>query len=405
MLEARLSGLQSRHDERMVGVSDRFDVAVIGLGGMGSAAAAHLASRGQRVIGIESHYPAHALSSSHGDSRLIRLGYFEDMAYVPLLRRAYQNWRSLEILTRQQILTVTGVLQIGRADSAIVAGSRAACQLHDLPFEILDPARVAERYPAFGLDADEIGLLEPQGGYLRPERAIMAHLKVAAEGGAVLRFNEKVTAIEPDDAGVTIATALGRLRARTVVVATGPWIAELVPDLQQVAQPFRQVVAWYQPGDAFAVTPDRMPVFLRDEGEAGSYFGFPAIGPDGFKVGKHCHFMEPVDPDQPNAPVNERDTALLDDFVARRLPGTAGMRRATTTCRYTMLPGEDFLIDRLPSDPRVIVASPCSGHGYKFASVIGEILADLVIDGGSDLPIALFSLAALQRARGRANTV
>ena len=202
-----------------------FDVAVIGLGAMGSAAVSFAAARGARVLGIEAHFPAHVLSSSHGDSRLIRLGYFEDPSYVPLLRRAYENWRSLEARLRADILTVTGVLQIGRPDSKIVSGTKASCDLHGLPHEILDKAEMARRYPAFALEDGEIGLLDPQGGYVRPEATIMGYLKLAAEDGAVLHFGERVTAIEPDEDGVDIQTATGRYQARKVIVALKAWKA------------------------------------------------------------------------------------------------------------------------------------------------------------------------------------
>lgn len=368
-----------------------FDVAVIGLGAMGSAAASFAAARGAHVLGIEAHFPAHALSSSHGDSRLIRLGYFEDPSYVPLLRRAYENWRSLEARLRADILTVTGVLQIGRPDSKIVSGTKASCDLHDLTHEILDKAEMARRYPAFALEDGEIGLLDPQGGYIRPEAAIMGYLKLAAEDGAELHFGERVTAIEPDEDGVDILTTTGRYRARKVVVATGAWIAELVPELATHAVPIRQVVAWYQPEDGFAAQPGRMPCFLRDEGENGSYFGFPAIGIDGVKIGRHAHFREPIDPIAANPPVNEADTALLDGFARTRLPKVASTRMRATTCRYTMLPSEDFLIDFSPAHRNVVVSSACSGHGFKFTSVIGEILSDLALDGGSALPTSLFT--------------
>ncbi|MDX7952600.1 N-methyl-L-tryptophan oxidase [Lichenihabitans sp. Uapishka_5] len=386
-----------------------FDTAIVGLGAMGSAAAAHLVARGQSVVGFDALYPCNPLGSSHGDSRVIRLGYFEDPAYVPLLRRAYRTWRALERQTGEDLLTVTGVLQIGRPDSPIVSGTRRACEAHDLPFSLLTPAAMAERYPAFRLGEDETGLLEPEGGFLRPERAVAAQIRVAAEGGAVLRFNEKVLDIQPGDGGVTLRSALGSVRARTVIVTTGPWIAQLVPELDGMAVPIRQVVAWYHPQDAFVTALGRMPVFLRDLGPEGSFFGFPALGPDGVKLGRHCHFNEPVDPDLPNPPVTERDTAMLDSFVAGNIPAVAGtvaaaagQRRATMTCRYTMLPGEDFLVDRHPGEPRIIVASPCSGHGFKFTSVIGEILADLAADGGTALPIDVFSFAALRRAAARA---
>ncbi|SER94772.1 N-methyl-L-tryptophan oxidase [Rhizobium sp. NFR03] len=382
----------------------RFDVAIIGLGAMGSAVAAHLAARGVSVIGFDAHFPAHGLGSSHGDSRLIRLGYFEDPSYVPLLQRAYANWRAMESRLREDILTITGVLQIGLPDSKIVSGTRKSSEMHGLASEIIDAKALRLRHPAFAIDDDEIAVLDPQGGYLRPEAAVMGYVKLAATDGAVLHFGEKVTAIRPEAGGITIETATGRTSAGKVIVATGSWIADLVPELAGKAMPIKQVVAWYQPTDGFIATPQRMPAFIRDEGDEGSYFGFPAIGVDGIKVGRHAHFMEPIDPHAPNPPVNARDTDLLDAFVRHRLPTAAGMRVRATTCRYTMLPSEDFLIDLLPSDPRIVVASPCSGHGFKFTSVVGEILADLALDGGTRLPIDAFSFAAMERfiaAKGR----
>lgn len=382
----------------------RFDVAIIGLGAMGSAAAAHLAARGVSVIGFDAHFPAHGLGSSHGDSRLIRLGYFEDPSYVPLLQRAYANWRAMESRLREDILTITGVLQIGLPDSKIVSGTRKSSEMHGLASEIIDAKALRLRHPAFAIDDDEIAVLDPQGGYLRPEAAVMGYVKLAATDGAVLHFGEKVTAIRPEAGGITIETATGRTSAGKVIVATGSWIADLVPELAGKAMPIKQVVAWYQPTDGFIATPQRMPAFIRDEGDGGSYFGFPAIGVDGIKVGRHAHFMEQIDPHAPNPPVNARDTDLLDAFVRHRLPTAAGMRVRATTCRYTMLPSEDFLIDLLPSDPRIVVASPCSGHGFKFTSVVGEILADLALDDGTRLPIDAFSFAAMERfiaAKGR----
>ncbi|CAN7684424.1 N-methyl-L-tryptophan oxidase [Rhizobium sp. LjRoot258] len=372
-----------------------FDVAVIGLGAMGSAALSFLAARGARTIGIDAYFPAHALSSSHGDSRLIRLGYFEDPSYVPLLRRAYRNWRDLEARLRTDILTITGVLQIGAESSKIVAGTRASCKMHGLAHEVLDRADMARRFPAFQLDDEDIAVLDPQGGYLRPEAAVMGYLKLAAQDGAVLHFGERVIAIEPGDGGVTIRSADGHYRARKVVVATGSWIAELVPQLRQHAVPIRQVVAWYQPRDRFATEPQRMPCFLRDEGAEGSYFGFPAIGADGVKVGRHAHFREPIDPNQSNPAVNDADTALLDGFISKRVPAAAGLRVNAVTCRYTMLPSEDFLLDFAPGHSNVVVASPCSGHGFKFTSVVGEILADLALEGQTSLPIGAFSFEVM----------
>jgi len=368
-----------------------YDVAVIGLGAMGSAALCHLAARGVRVIGIEAQFPAHALGSSHGDSRLIRLGYFEDPSYVPLLQRAYQNWRALEARLGADILTVTGVLQVGRPDSAVVAGTLASCRLHELAHEILDEGELSQRFPAFELDPGDIGVLDPQGGYVRPETAIFGMLKLAASDGAEMHFGERVVALEPDDTGVTVRSENQAYRARRVIVATGAWIAELVPALEKTAMPIRQVVSWYQPQDPYLAAPGRMPCFIRDEGEDGAYFGFPMIGTEGVKIGRHTQFLEPIDPEKPNPPVNAEDQALLDRFAAKRLPRVASTAVRATTCRYTMLPSENFLIDLMPSQPNIVVCSACSGHGFKFTSVIGEILADLGLDGATTLPTGIFS--------------
>ena len=372
-----------------------FDVAVIGLGAMGASAVQHLAARGLKVIGIERFGPLHQRGSSHGDSRLIRLGYFEDPSYVPLLRRAYHNWRALETRAREDVLTITGVLQIGPPDGAVVKGTLASCKLHGLPHEILDPAAMASRFPAFQLDADEVAVFDPQGGFLRPEKAVLAALRLAGADGAVLHFNERVTGIESGDSGVRLISDLGTCRAKKLAIAAGSYIAGLVPTLKGIARPIRTVVAWYHPRDAFATALGRMAPFLRDDGAKGTFFGFPAIGPEGVKFGKHGHFGEEIDPEQPNPPVNDKDRAMLHDFVTRRIPGAAGPPSDYLTCRYTMLPGEDFLLDLLPGDKNIVVASPCSGHGFKFTSVVGEILADLATSGETALPIGAFSFKAL----------
>jgi sarcosine oxidase len=376
-----------------------FDVAVIGLGAMGAHAVQQVAARGQRVIGIERFGPLHDRGSSHGDSRLIRLGYFEDPAYVPLLRRAYANWRALERLSGEALLSITGVLQIGRPDSTVVSGVLRSCREHGIAHELLGREAAERRFPAFALGADDVAVLEPEGGFLRPEAAITAALKLAGAQGAVLHFNERITAIEPGDSGVTVVSDTGRYRAGKVIVAAGSYVAGLVPALAPHARPIKQVVGWYPSRDRLATALGRMPGFLVDEGEA-TYFGFPDLG-EGVKVGRHGHYFEEIDPERPNPPVNDADRAATEDFMARRLPAVVPAGTRFITCRYTMLPGEDFLIDSLPGEPRVIVASPCSGHGFKFASVVGEILADLALEGGTGLPIARFSFSALEARAAR----
>ena len=373
-----------------------YDVAVIGLGAMGAHAVQQLAARGQRVIGIERFGPAHQRGSSHGDSRLIRLAYYEDPAYVPLLRRAYANWRALERLSGEALMTITGILQIGRPESAVVSGVLESCRVHGIAHELLEPAQVAERFPAFAMRPEDVAVFEPQGGFLRPERAITAALRLAGADGAVLRFNERVTAIEPDDAGVTIVSNAGRCRVRKAIVAAGSYVGGLVPSLAPYAKPIFVMVGWYASRDPLATALGRMPGFLIDEGDGGSFYGFPDLG-EGVKVGKHGHNHQLIDPEQPNRPVEPEDIAVTDSFMARRIPAVAPNGQRFMSCRYTLLPGEHFLIDFAPGERHLIVASPCSGHGFKFASVVGEILADLAMQDGTRLPIDLFSFAALER--------
>jgi sarcosine oxidase len=381
-----------------------YDVIVVGLGAMGSAAVAELAARGKKVLGLEAFQPAHALSSSHGDSRIIRLGYHEDPAYVPLLRRAYRNWRRMERRLETDLLTKIGVLHIGRPDSDLIRNLLASCDEHHLTHEVLDQKAMADRYPAYRLAEDEVGVLDPEGGFIRPEAAIWGNLKLATADGAHIHIGERVDAIERVGEMLTVRSPQASYRARKVIVATGAWISQLVPQIAQLAVPIKQVVAWYQPQNGFLARPERMPCFLSDEGDNEPWFGFPQIGTDGVKFGKHTHFRQAIDPDQPNPPVNDEDTKVLDAFAARRLPEVASSRVKAVTCRYTMLPGERFLIDLLPDDPDIVVCSACSGHGFKFTAAMGDILADLALDGGTDLPIAPFSFARhFKEVAGKSN--
>jgi sarcosine oxidase len=367
-----------------------YDVIVIGLGAMGNAAVAEIAARGHRVLGLEAFQPAHKLSSSHGDSRIIRLGYHEDPAYLPLLQRAYRNWARMERRLQTDLLTKVGVLQIGKPDSELIRGMLASCAQYGLAHDILDHTAMADRYPAYRLADGEIGVFDPQGGYIRPEAAVWGNLKLATADGAHIHIGERVTGIERGET-ITVRSPQARYETHKVILATGAWIAELVPELAALARPIKQVVAWYQPRDGFLAQPERMPCFLSDEGQDGTWFGFPQIGVDGVKIGKHCHFLEPINPDEANPPITQADIDLLDSFAARRMPEVATTQVKAVTCRYTMLPGENFLIDVLPDDSRVVVCSACSGHGFKFSSVLGEILADLALDGGTTLPIAPFT--------------
>jgi sarcosine oxidase len=372
-------------------MSARYDAIVIGLGGHGSAAAFHLARRGRRVLGLEQFAPLHERGSSHGLTRIIRLAYHEHPSYVPLLRRAYELWHELESMAGRKLLITTGALEGGPRDGATFLGSLAAAELHDLPHEVLDATDLERRYGFAHLDPATRAVLQPDGGFLLAEETMHAHHEAAAAHGADLRFEQPVVGWEPiGTEGVRVRTAAGTFEADRLVVCAGAWIRDLVPSLADLAVPERQVLAWFTPKRPHAFEPDRFPVFLIDVEGGKHYYGFPAHGGHGLKLGWYHHFGEPIDPADPDRSARPDDEAALRQFVERYLPDAAGPTEMLRACIFTNTPDEHFIVDRLADAPQVSVASACSGHGYKFASVIGEILADLAMDGESRHDIGLF---------------
>jgi sarcosine oxidase len=364
-----------------------FDVVVIGLGAMGSAALYHLARRGVRVLGIERFAPGHENGSSHGQTRIIRLGYFEHPSYVPLLRRAYQLWRELEAKASRRLLHITGIVEIGPPEGIVVAGTLAAARMHALPHEIMAARDVMRRFPGFRLPDDYIGVVQEEGGFLDTEAAIAAHLALARAAGAEWRAGEAVCSIEPYASAVRITTERGVIEAGAAVISTGAWTKTLLPDLPVTLRVTRQVMAWFAPVEPNLFT--RFPVFLL-ESRHGIHYGFPLLEA-GMKVAKHYHRDETVDPDASDRAVSADDEAIIRAALAEHLPTANGPLLAAKTCLYTMTPDGDFVIDRLPGN--IVVASPCSGHGFKFAGVVGEILADLATTGTTPQEISRFRLA------------
>ncbi|MDP1570930.1 MAG: N-methyl-L-tryptophan oxidase [Vicinamibacterales bacterium] len=381
----------------MTAAARPFDVIVVGLGAMGSAAAAHLAARGQRVLGLEQYQPAHDQGSSHGHSRVIRLAYFEHPSYVPLLRRAYALWGDLERETGTRLLTVTGGLMVGRPDSEVVRGTLESARLHDLPHETLDAGALQRRFPTFTPAPDLVGVFEPHAGVLRPEACVQAHLAVAASHGADLRFGERVTGwtVLAGGDGVEVQTQQETHAAGRLVLAPGAWAPDLFALPQLPLEVERQVLFWLDPvGGTAPFTPDRFPVYVWDHGAGVQVYGFPAQDglPDGVKVaffrtgrGTRCT------PQTIDREVHASEVTMMREAIADVIPSLAGGElRAATTCMYTLTPDHHFVIGPHPRHPQVILASPCSGHGFKFASVVGEILADLATAGTTAHPIALF---------------
>ena len=373
-------------------MANRYDAIVIGLGGMGSAAAYHLSRRGRRVLGLEQFDLLHDLGSSHGLTRIIRLAYHEHPGYVPLLRRAYELWHALESHAGERLLITTGSLEGGPEDGPTFRGALEAAELHDLPHEVLDAAAMRRRYPAYsGFDATTRVVFQPDGGFLLAERTILAHVNGALAAGAELRFREPVLRWELLDGGARVVTERGAYEADRLVICAGAWARTLLPALDRLAVPERQVLAWLQPtrADLFAV--DRFPVFLIDV-EEGSYYGFPVHDVPGFKFGRYHHLAESVEPSDLDRSVRPGDEAVLRSFAARYFPDGAGPTVMLKVCIFTNSPDEHFLLGTVPEAPQVSLFAGESGHGYKFASVIGEILADLAIDGATRNDIGLFRL-------------
>ncbi|MDT3683865.1 MAG: N-methyl-L-tryptophan oxidase [Pseudorhodoplanes sp.] len=369
-----------------------FDVAVIGLGAMGSAALYHLARRNVRAVGIERFSPGHERGSSHGSTRIIRLGYFEHPSYVPLLRRAYALWRELEAASGRSLMTITGIAEVGAEDSELVQGTLASSRLHDLPHEILDATALMRRYPAFCLPADFIGVVQPDGGYLEAEAAVQTHLDLASAAGADIRDKQRVLAIEPHARGVRIILDSATIDANAAIVTAGPWTTSLLPDLPIDLQVTRQAVLWTEPADRALFMPERFPVFMI-ETDRGIHYGFPLHGSDGVKIAKHHHSDEIVDPETYDRQVRPQDERVVRDVISEYLPAANGKILSAKTCLYTMSPDEHFIVDVLSGHPQIVVASPCSGHGFKFAPVIGETLADLALSGQTTNDISRFRLA------------
>jgi sarcosine oxidase len=374
-----------------------FDVVVCGLGVMGSAALRELSRRGLRVLGIDRFAPGHDRGSSHGATRVIRLDYFEHPSYVPLLRRAYELWHELEQASGQKLIHITGIVEIGAPDGTLIPGVLASIRQHSLHHELLCAEDLMRRFPAFHLPSRYQAVVQPDGGFLSAEPSIHAMLGLAKEAGAEVRSGETILAIEPSSVGVRIITDHGRIDAGSVVISVGPWIESwieswiksILPELKAPLRVTRQVLAWFSPPQPALF--QHFPVFFV-ESHHGMHYGFPPDGDGLIKVAKHHHDDETVDPDAYDRTVSTADEKLIRSALADNLPGANGRCVKSTTCLYTVTPDGDFIIDSLPGYPHVVVASPCSGHGFKFAPVVGEILADLVTQRAPSHDIGRFSL-------------
>ena len=373
-------------------MAQEHDVIVVGLGAMGSAAACHLATRGLRVLGFDAEAPPHPYGSHHGESRIIRTAYYEHPAYVPLLRRAFASWADLADRSHRRLMLRSGGLMIGLPSGELVSGVLASVRTHGLAHDVLSAGDLMARYPALRVEPAMVAVREDDAGILFPESCIRAFLEGAAAARAELRVGERVVEWQAGDGVVQVATSRGTYTARALVLATGTGLRDLVAELMPRLTIERQVVAHFEPvRNGAEVTPDRLPIFCIEEPDGAFYYGFPDLG-TGCKVGRH-HAGETGEPGPQWREVTGADIDDIRRFLERHVPSVNGRVASSATCLYTNTPDFHFVIDRHPQHENVVVTSVCSGHGFKFASVVGEIAADWLTGVTPPFDLSMFQLS------------
>lgn len=378
--------------------SNHYDVIVIGVGGMGSAATYHLAKRGYDILGLEQFGIPNKKGSNHGVTRIIRKAYFEDPAYVPLLHRAYELWETLQEENERQLLHLHGSITAGQPDEMNFNGAIEACEEHDLPYEVLTSSELSNRFPGYQLPNSFNAVYQPDGGFLASDRCLIAHVEETFNNSGEIHARERVLDWSVTSTGVHVESEDNEYTADRLIISAGPWAQELVDGLQGQATPERQVLGWLQPENPSHFTPDNFPIFTATLNEE-PYYGFPTFDVPGFKIGRHHHLEQDTTPETIDRTPRPEDEQLLRDVAEEYFPTGAGPTLRLATCMYTNSPDEQFIIDLHPDYPEVVIAAGFSGHGYKFCSVIGEILADLATEGQTDHPIELFSFDRLREQR------
>lgn len=366
-----------------------FDCIIVGSGSIGMAAAYFLAKSGKKVCCIDAYEPPHTNGSHHGETRIIRYAYGEGEAYVPLALRSAQLWNELAAQVKEQLFLQTGVINVGDRSNPFIQTVIESARKYELPLEVLQAGEVMERWPGMSLPENMIAAYEPTSGVLKVEKCVEAYKKCAIEAGASLYFNEPVRQITARES-VTVKTDTYTFTAEQCLVSSGAWTKQLLEtmDVHLPLLPIRKTFAWYEADEQLYGTP-AFPAFAF-ELEEECYYGFPSIDGAGYKIGRHDG-GDPIDPMKELLPFNETDRIDLDGFIRRYMP-QVGRLTEGKVCKYTMTPDEHFIIDRLPQASNIIVASGFSGHGFKFASVIGEIVSQMVMEGDCRYDIDLFKL-------------
>lgn len=376
-----------------------YDVLVIGVGSMGAATCYYLAKQGVRVLGLEQFDIPHELGSHAGQSRIIRKAYFEHPDYVPLLERAYENWHELEALTGHKVYHKTGLLYLGQPDSELMKGVRESASKFQLHLDPLSDWQLSAAYPQFRVPESYEALLEPDAGFITPEKAILLYVEQAIKYGATIRTKTKITGWQQTRKNIIVQTDHGQYTTDKIVLTAGAWAGKLLPDLASKLTVTRQTLAWMNPQEWKPFEFGHFPCWvIADAAKPSIYYGFPILpagtfgGPIGLKIGHHAHGHS-TDPDAVNRKTDAEEEDNLIQALNQFIPGAYASTHTMKTCLYTNTPDENFILDFLPNtDNKVILAAGFSGHGFKFASVVGEIMADLALKGKTELPIGFLGV-------------
>ncbi|HLW68070.1 MAG TPA: N-methyl-L-tryptophan oxidase [Gemmataceae bacterium] len=373
-----------------------FDVIVLGCGGMGSATLFELARRGRRVLGLEQFDLVHKLGSSHGHTRVIRKAYYEHPNYVPLVQRALERWYDLEQVTGRHLLTECGCLSLGLPGSEMIQGVQQSAREHRLSVELFSQVDVKRRFPVFQIPEDYVGVLGHDAGFLYVEDCVRSHLEAAQRSGAEIHANEPVLNWRPAASGVEVRTERERYFADRLVVTAGPWAGQMLAAWGEPLTVMRQTLHWFGTADDSQFRRDRFPIYLAEVPE-GIYYGLPAIDANGPKVARHYGAPELPDVGAINRIVTAEDELQVRGFLNCYLPAVNGPQTRADVCIYTLTPDRHFILDLHPEHSQVAIAAGFSGHGFKFASVVGEFMADLVEHGRTQMSIEMFRLGRFKK--------
>jgi len=370
-----------------------FDIMVAGLGANGSSALYHLSKTQKKIIGIDRFHPPHNHGSSHGESRIIRQAYYEDPQYVPLLKVAGRLWAEIEKASGKTLFRRTGGLMLGNKDAAVIKGSLLSAETHGIPYEYLDATALQKRFPAFRTIPGTVGVLEKEAGILFPEDCISTFLESAAKAGAVIHYNETILDIRPGADKIEVVTTTGKYIVEKLILSAGAWTNQLLPGPPLPLTIARQALHWFT--DSSAKTPTRflpghMPIYIWEYAQDKMFYGFPDLG-TGIKIAWH-HQGHPIEPDQLTQEVSPEEIKKITDATAKYLDIDPIYNRSAV-CMYTNTPDGHFIIDFHPEYRNIIVASPCSGHGFKFSSLTGKILSDMATDKNPGFDLSFFSIS------------